>query len=54
MITKKDLEDQRELMQDDLCCILDGLEDEVLDDVCQVIIDRMAMLIPKVDDNEKS
>ena len=30
MITKQDINNQRELLQDDLLCILDGLDKEIL------------------------
>jgi hypothetical protein len=47
MLTKKDIEDQRELIQNDLACILDGLDLDVLNRVCQVVVDRMEILIEK-------
>ena len=31
---------QREQMQIDITCILDGLDDKIIDNVCQVIVDR--------------
>lgn len=48
-ITKKDLVDQCELIQDDLMCVLDGngLDDRVLNNVCQVIVDRIKILQEK-------
>jgi hypothetical protein len=49
-ITKQDLADQRELIQDDLMCILDGLDEEMLDRVCQVIFDRIGILENKLDE----
>ena len=49
-ITKQDLADQRELIQDDLMCILDGLDQQVLDRVCQVIIDRIKILEDKLEE----
>ncbi len=48
-ITKQDLADQRELIQDDLMCVLDGLDQEILDRVCQVIVDRIRILENKLD-----
>ena len=39
-ITKQDLEEQREQIQNDLQCVLDGLDEELIDAVCQVIVDR--------------
>lgn len=38
------LNDQCEQIQEDLMCILDGLDDEMLDNVCQVIVDRFNIL----------
>ena len=48
-ITKKDLEEQREQIQEDLHCVLDGAPEELMTDVCQVIVDRMNVLIAKLD-----
>lgn len=48
-LTRHDLEDQAELMQDDLMCVLDGIEDSILTNACQVIVDRMQILINKFD-----
>ena len=39
--------DQRELIQNDLLTILDGLPQEVLDLVCQVIVDRFSIILDK-------
>ena len=50
MLTRKDIEEQRELMQDDIRCILDGIDDQFLDNVCQVIVDRCRILISKLED----
>ena len=57
MITKQDLIEQREQMQEDLLCLLDGLKDPhvILDGLnsnleaagCQVIVDGMNLLIAK-------
>lgn len=44
---KSDLEDQCELIQDDLICVLDGIDERILDNVCQVIVDRFAVLKEK-------
>lgn len=45
----KELTDQKELMQDDLLCILDGIGDQsILNKACQVIVDRINILIAKV------
>lgn len=60
MITTNDLLEQREQMQNDIMCIaesqLEGtLNDEdyqqVLDDLCQVVVDKMNILIDKLDPN---
>jgi hypothetical protein len=50
MLVLKDLEDQRELMQNDISCILDGVEDEgwLLIHIDSVIVDRMQILIDKL------
>lgn len=48
MLTKKDLIKQREQMQNDILCILDGLDQSVLDSVCQVIVDRVGILLNKL------
>ena len=36
MITQQDILDQQESMQNDLRSILDGIDDNILDNVCQV------------------
>lgn len=43
----KAIKDQRELMQDDASCILDGIDDEerLLTCIDQMIVDRMAILL---------
>lgn len=50
MITKQDLLDLRELIQDDLICVLDGQEDRLVDNACQVVVDRMKPLWDKLKD----
>jgi hypothetical protein len=35
---------QRELIQDDLICVLDGVDDRVITNACQVVVDRMKIL----------
>lgn len=52
MLTKLDLETVRENIQDDLMCILDGLGDAMLDNVCDVIVFHMEKLLKKVPENE--
>lgn len=44
MITKEDIENQRELLQDDLLCILDGLDQEILANVCNAVVGHMNKL----------
>lgn len=44
MVTEKDIADQCELIQDDLASILDGVDNETLNLVCQVIVDRLNIL----------
>jgi len=48
MLTEQDILDQKELAQDDVTCILDGLDQDIVDNVCQVIVDRMNILISKL------
>ena len=50
MLTKQDLLDQQELMQDDTRCILDGIDDSFMDSLCRMIVDRMGILISKFED----
>lgn len=50
MLTKQDLLDQRESMQDDLQTLLDGLDDEVISNACQIVVDRIAILITKFEE----
>lgn len=47
-ISAKDLAEQQEQIQQDLLCILDGLDDEILQNACQVIFDRMNILKEKL------
>jgi hypothetical protein len=43
------IETQREQMQNDLLCILDGIDDQnILDNACQVIVDRCNILITEL------
>jgi hypothetical protein len=46
-LTEQDLLDQREQIQNDLICILEGIDQKILDNVCQVIVDRFKILINK-------
>ncbi len=43
-LTTKQIEEQREQAQEDIRCILDGLDDDVITNACQVIVDRMNIL----------
>jgi hypothetical protein len=47
MLTIHDLEYQREMILDDLLCILEELDDETLDRVYSVVEDRFQVLIEK-------
>ena len=50
MITAKDIDEQCEQAQEDILCILDGIDDQqILAHVCQVIVDRMNILKKKLD-----
>ena len=40
MKTKNILFEQREQLQEDLRCILDGLDEEVVDRACQAVVNR--------------
>lgn len=48
-MTKQDLIDQRELIQSDLIAMLDGLEEEFIDNACQMVVDRFDILIQKLE-----
>lgn len=48
MITQKDLLDQRELIQNDLQCLLDGLDEALIDNACQIVVDRIQILLDKI------
>jgi len=53
MLTTKNLTtliEQRELIQDDLLCILDGLGNKILDDICNIIVERFQILIDKLEE----
>ena len=43
--TLRVLNEQCENIQNDLLCILDGMDGKVLDDVCQVIVDRFNFIL---------
>ena len=50
MITQQDILDQQESMQEDLRSILDGIDESILDNACQVVVDRCNILKSKIDD----
>jgi len=52
-LTEQDLLDQRELIQNDLDCVLDGIDQQILDNVCQVVVDRFKILIGQCELNSK-
>jgi hypothetical protein len=45
IFTRQQMLIQREQMQHDIDCILEGMDDKVVDLVCQVIVDRFNILI---------
>jgi hypothetical protein len=47
MVTKQELERLREQLQQDILCILDGIDNDILDDICDCIIERIDVLIEK-------
>lgn len=49
MITKQDLENVREQIQNDLLCLMDGLPEKAQRDACQIVVDQMASLFTKLD-----
>jgi hypothetical protein len=51
MITKQDLLDAREQMQEDLMCLL-GDESDSVCNACQIIVDRMKPLIEAMEEDE--
>jgi hypothetical protein len=44
MKMKDVIENQREQMQEDLLALLDGLDQEILDRVCEVVVSRMKIV----------
>ncbi len=42
------VKEHSEHVQNDLLCILDGLDEDVLDNVCEVIVDRTKILANKL------
>jgi hypothetical protein len=48
MLTEQDFLEQRERMQEDIDCILYGCDDDdIVDNCCQVIVDRIEILLEK-------
>jgi hypothetical protein len=47
-MTKQDLIEQRKKIQEDISCILDGIDNEILDQVHQVIVDRFEILLDQL------
>lgn len=47
MLTKADLRDEREKIQDSLITLLDGFNESFITQVCQVIVDRFELIIEK-------
>lgn len=49
MLTITDIIEQREQAQQDVLCVLDGIDNQdILDNVCQVIVDRFNILLNKI------
>lgn len=44
----EELANARELIQCDLMCVLDGQDNEVLTNVCQVVVDRFNNILEKL------
>lgn len=51
MSIKKAIENQRELLQNDLQCCLDGLEEEFINRVCEVVVERFQILLDTLEGN---
>jgi len=48
MLSRKDIEEQREQLQEDIRCITEGFDDLLVDNACQAVVDRMNILIAKL------
>ena len=48
-MTKQDLLNEREQIQNDIECVLDGADQRLITAVCQVVVDRFAVLISAFD-----
>ena len=46
---KVSLLEQREQIQEDLDCVLDGIDGQVVYNACQVIVDRFKILLDKLE-----
>ena len=46
---KKELIEVREQIQEDLMTYLDGMDEEIIDNVCQIIVDNFNKLQTKYD-----
>lgn len=49
MLTKHEIRETSEQIQNDLLCLLDGLPDEVQTHACQIVVDKMKTLTDKVE-----
>ncbi len=49
MITLKDLTEQREQIQQDLVCVLDGYPADEINRVCEIVCDRFLILAEKLE-----
>jgi hypothetical protein len=49
MITKQDLLELREQLQEDCLCVLDGIKNDTISNICQTIVDRLKPLLTKVE-----
>jgi hypothetical protein len=48
MLTVHDIKEQREQLQQDVMCILDGYDQTVVDNICQDIVDKCNYMIAKL------
>ncbi len=44
IVNRLALDNQREQIQEDLECVLDGLDNQMMINVCQIIVDRFEIL----------
>jgi len=49
MITKQDLLEAREQIQEDLMCLLDGWGEQTISDSCQIVVDNFKTLLVKLE-----